>query len=247
MNYDTNSDSPIDPSIPALAGANANARVGDVSIFLCPSDPSTATTFNAGRLSYFGSMGATANSRDTSSLGGIFTMPYPANGSLMTGYPIAAVTDGTSNTALFSEVMRSGTSATTGSGIRDNRTVIINSGNAGYNDTDGTTISMCVDGSNWSSSIKYVGQEYYRSLISNFLYSHTVPPNWNKMVSSGTQHYSCGNSSFTSMHIAASSYHTGGVVLGLADGSVRFVADSISLTTWRAVGTRANGEVIPNY
>jgi hypothetical protein len=30
----------------------------------------------------------------------------------------------------------------------------------------------------------------------------------------------------------------------MVDGSVRFVSDGIDLTTWRAMGTRSNGEVI---
>jgi hypothetical protein len=30
----------------------------------------------------------------------------------------------------------------------------------------------------------------------------------------------------------------------MADGSVRFVKESISMNTWRAVGTRAGNEVI---
>jgi prepilin-type processing-associated H-X9-DG protein len=46
------------------------------------------------------------------------------------------------------------------------------------------------------------------------------------------------------MHIAASSYHTGGVNACMADGSVRFVSDGINFTTWRAMGTRAGGEVV---
>jgi prepilin-type processing-associated H-X9-DG protein len=42
---------------------------------------------------------------------------------------------------------------------------------------------------------------------------------------------------------AARSRHTGGVNVTLGDGSVRFVHDSISPTTWAAVGTRTGGEV----
>jgi prepilin-type processing-associated H-X9-DG protein len=41
------------------------------------------------------------------------------------------------------------------------------------------------------------------------------------------------------------SYHTGGVNVALADGSVRFVHSSIAGTVWRALGTIAGGEVIP--
>ncbi len=37
---------------------------------------------------------------------------------------------------------------------------------------------------------------------------------------------------------------SGGVNVLLADGSVRFIKNSISQATWFALGTRANGEVI---
>ncbi len=45
--------------------------------------------------------------------------------------------------------------------------------------------------------------------------------------------------------ITARSYHAGGIVtVAMMDGSVRTVAPSVSLATWRALGTRAGGEVI---
>jgi prepilin-type N-terminal cleavage/methylation domain-containing protein/prepilin-type processing-associated H-X9-DG protein len=44
---------------------------------------------------------------------------------------------------------------------------------------------------------------------------------------------------------SASSFHPGGVNALMADGSVRFARDTISPETWRALGTRAGGEVIP--
>jgi prepilin-type processing-associated H-X9-DG protein len=42
----------------------------------------------------------------------------------------------------------------------------------------------------------------------------------------------------------AESSHPGGVNVLLADGSVRFVKNSINQLTWFALGTKANGEVI---
>ena len=43
------------------------------------------------------------------------------------------------------------------------------------------------------------------------------------------------------------SYHSGGVNVLLMDGSVRFVASTIDLVTWRALGTRNGGEIVASY
>jgi prepilin-type processing-associated H-X9-DG protein len=42
--------------------------------------------------------------------------------------------------------------------------------------------------------------------------------------------------------IAARSYHAGGVNAGLADGSVRFVSETINIDNWRAAATADGGE-----
>lgn len=42
----------------------------------------------------------------------------------------------------------------------------------------------------------------------------------------------------------AGSYHTGGCQFALTDGSVRFISQNINMTTYRALASRANGEVI---
>jgi prepilin-type N-terminal cleavage/methylation domain-containing protein/prepilin-type processing-associated H-X9-DG protein len=44
---------------------------------------------------------------------------------------------------------------------------------------------------------------------------------------------------------AARSRHLGGVNASMCDGSVRFFSNSISLTTWRALGSMAGGEAVP--
>jgi prepilin-type N-terminal cleavage/methylation domain-containing protein/prepilin-type processing-associated H-X9-DG protein len=47
--------------------------------------------------------------------------------------------------------------------------------------------------------------------------------------------------------MTARSYHTGLVNVLLMDGSVRSVSNGVSLATWRALGTRAGGEVVGDF
>jgi prepilin-type N-terminal cleavage/methylation domain-containing protein/prepilin-type processing-associated H-X9-DG protein len=44
--------------------------------------------------------------------------------------------------------------------------------------------------------------------------------------------------------ITARSFHPGGVNVVLCDGSVRFVSQSVSVTTWQALGTMAKGDAL---
>jgi len=46
---------------------------------------------------------------------------------------------------------------------------------------------------------------------------------------------------------AFSSMHPGGCNGVLADGSTRFFADSIDITTWRGLGSRNGGEAIGKF
>jgi prepilin-type processing-associated H-X9-DG protein len=47
--------------------------------------------------------------------------------------------------------------------------------------------------------------------------------------------------------VTSRSYHTGVVNVLLMDGSVRSITNGISLSTWRALGSRAGGEVVGDY
>jgi len=51
--------------------------------------------------------------------------------------------------------------------------------------------------------------------------------------------YSAGRS-----YVSARSYHTGGVHVLFADGSVRLISDSINLDAWQAIGSIAGAEAI---
>jgi prepilin-type N-terminal cleavage/methylation domain-containing protein/prepilin-type processing-associated H-X9-DG protein len=246
LNYNVNSDAPINANFPALAGANAAARSGDVPIFLCPSDKSIAFTFtNAGRQNYMASLGGSSSYRGGTPIDGIFAIPFPPAGSEMKGISIAGVIDGTSNTALFSEVMRGTFPAGTASTTFDNTTNMIGPAYAGAQITDGRTVPQCNDATTRTAVIHYVGQQYYRNLPQVFTYSHTLPINWNRNTANpATQKYNCGNSAFNAVHQAASSYHTSGANVGLADGSVKFVPESTDFTVWQAAGSRAGGEAL---
>lgn len=45
----------------------------------------------------------------------------------------------------------------------------------------------------------------------------------------------------------ARSHHTGGVMTGLCDGSVRFITNSIARITWRDLGNRADGRTLAEF
>jgi prepilin-type N-terminal cleavage/methylation domain-containing protein len=51
-------------------------------------------------------------------------------------------------------------------------------------------------------------------------------------------------STTSEINISARSYHPGGVNATLADGSNRFIANSVNLQIWNALGTRAGGETV---
>jgi prepilin-type N-terminal cleavage/methylation domain-containing protein/prepilin-type processing-associated H-X9-DG protein len=57
----------------------------------------------------------------------------------------------------------------------------------------------------------------------------------------------CSNSPNTYSHKAARSRHTGGVNTLFGDGSIHFVRDTITLTTWRALGTMNGGDIVGDY
>ena len=247
LNYNTNSDLPVHSSFPSKAGANAQARVTEVSFFICPSDPSSAKTFNAGRLNYYGNQGTTANWRAGVGGPGAGVFQIPAAGASTTvwkGPTIIGLSDGSSNTAMFSEVMRGTfTGESSGAGQSDYTSISFGASISGAAMFDGRGVSGCSAGT-LSSPLRYTGQQYYRAIPQMMTYSHTLPPNWNRRTNNpSTQQYNCSQST-TFNHMAASSYHTGGVNVGMADGSVKSARDSVAFLVWQATGTAGGGEAL---
>jgi prepilin-type N-terminal cleavage/methylation domain-containing protein/prepilin-type processing-associated H-X9-DG protein len=262
------------PGIPAMPGVNLAARQQDIPIYICPSDPSTTIrganqsntsnlNYPEGRLNYLACLGtsnkgmptitgqsAQANATANPNLVGIFGLTYyPANNQILKGIPIVGIADGTSNTALFAEVMRTTDTWPHVSGIRTNTVIILDDSVLSYPEGDARAIPSCKAGGNpWTASISYDGLEFDRYLPGTTFYNHTLPPNWNKLTSDpNAQQYNCGSytspTCFYCVHMSAGSYHTGGANVGMADGSVRFVSDNIDFATWQAMGTRAGGDL----
>ena len=79
------------------------------------------------------------------------------------------------------------------------------------------------------------------------LYNHLRPPNDKQPDCRGGLPHSTRSDplwSWLSLNIAARSKHPGGVNSLMADGSVRFVKDTINVLVWQGLGSRNGGEVV---
>jgi prepilin-type processing-associated H-X9-DG protein len=92
-------------------------------------------------------------------------------------------------------------------------------------------------GAQWLMSIDYA--------TANNAYTHVMAPNSISCTGSNdsTGYYSSDNGGFGAA-ITATSNHPGGVNVGFCDGSVKFIQNSVTLTTWWALGTRSGREII---
>jgi prepilin-type N-terminal cleavage/methylation domain-containing protein/prepilin-type processing-associated H-X9-DG protein len=228
------------------AAGNEAVRSQDIPILLCPSDPSSGqfsvtvagSTLPVGRTSYQASLGGNAWYRNTDpATGGVFY----SNGSATqpaVGVKLLAISDGTSNTAMYAEVRR-GLMATSGSAVATSLTHVqaldYPTWDSALPANDLAPAAGCASAS--AAYYDYTGDEYYRNLVWTAYYTHTVPPNWTG--------FDCVRSvGLDKIHLAARSYHTGGVNVVRADGSVTFIRNSVDPAAWRAFGTRAGGETL---
>jgi prepilin-type processing-associated H-X9-DG protein len=89
----------------------------------------------------------------------------------------------------------------------------------------------------------------WNSIHAGTTFSTLFPPN--STIGDNTQGFCiaipgapCASQSLVNAYTLARSRHTNGVVVGLADGSVRFVSNNIDPNMWRWLGTRIGGEVV---
>jgi prepilin-type N-terminal cleavage/methylation domain-containing protein/prepilin-type processing-associated H-X9-DG protein len=262
---------------PVATGGTANSTAGLITIasLLCPSESLTHTasfTGTWGAASYAGNYGGPGT---ISSCNGLIV---PSRGDLFVTsnnlgpVSLAAVTDGTSNTAMFSEHLLGSWSsgadnpatspAVVGSQLGKRSIFLVNSVTpvpdqgaagvavaialiAGCKSLPGGT-APSADG---SAGANWLFTQGFDTV--DVSYSHVMTPN--TLTCSGAESGFFGaQGNFTSDGSGggslgastACSNHPGGVNVCFGDGSVRFIKDSIGTQTWWALGTRMLGEVV---
>jgi prepilin-type N-terminal cleavage/methylation domain-containing protein/prepilin-type processing-associated H-X9-DG protein len=219
--------SQINFSVAANNAANAGPTGTRIPSLICPSDvlgPNSLPPGQGGN-NYFANYGTNLHFFQNSSV---------ANGPFCLrdqGLTLLAITDGTSNTAAFSEVIKGDWNNAVYS-----RGDWLNAGGAGLPTTADQALAICQSvnpqnlGFQWFSA----GGEWLNDNNTGTAYTHVDLPNM-------TQCAWPGNLTFG---LSANSYHDNGVNLLLCDGSVRFVNNSVSIATWRALGTRNGGDLL---
>ena len=228
----------VDPDGTLAVGTpNDAAAKNRVTLFSCPSDPQNGVVPGS---AYFGTNYVACNGTGVmfDSNGAIVAYQKIAEGNgVFAQIPvrIADITDGTSNTAAFSESLVGSGATISGlpTDLQTIRRAILEV--AGGNDP---TPSDC-DGGNGTWNPRR-GEQWINGHYGNTLYNHFYTPNQ-------AGKWDCGNLSHNKGLTAARSAHTGGVNLLLCDGSVRFARDSVDPIAWRALATRAGGEVPGNW
>jgi prepilin-type N-terminal cleavage/methylation domain-containing protein/prepilin-type processing-associated H-X9-DG protein len=235
---------------------NKEAARARITPFVCPSDPGANTTYT-GRLaptSYTISAGPASNwSMRTNN---------PGFATLWKGSKVRDITDGTSNTIACAEAQiglntgrwdpsitpRSRWHRVTGAGRLQrgggtNNRVWRNT--QAHMDAINTYYDNCLArydaGSGWNGASDEQGRHWAGGRVYWGPWSTTlVGPNAGP---------SCDNdNSVTDMSIKEpSSYHTGGVQVLLADGSVRFVSENIDQGTWIAAGSIRGNETMGEW
>jgi prepilin-type N-terminal cleavage/methylation domain-containing protein/prepilin-type processing-associated H-X9-DG protein len=242
-------------------GANDTIIITKLNALLCPSDandPGAAYpftmkngsgTFAPGTTNYPNNIGTIYRSN-----GGLYDGPAyllgasqattattpvlantPSNGTLI----LAAITDGTSNTIIFSEWVK-GLNNTTSPGLQQiyNATLAFPTTNTYVPLT--TYFNSCYSSNAIHTSFSRKGIDWCNQWNGQGGgYSQVMTPNTKACYFSGdAQNY------VDHTLIGASSNHPGGVNVGMLDGSVRFVKNSVAQPTWWALGTNGGGEVI---
>jgi prepilin-type N-terminal cleavage/methylation domain-containing protein/prepilin-type processing-associated H-X9-DG protein len=237
------------------SAANSTAYNAKIAIFLCPSDP------NGGRVNdncYYGSVGPTTNAggdvppRPAGGACPNFASPTSGVFAFRLAYGIRDITDGSSNTIAFSEGLAGSSSQTVtpgnmimGAGLSGSAYFL----NATQNPTNvmadlQTCSNQYVPTNSGNISVGH-GHDWGIGGMGATLFNTIVPPNSTQYKWSACRTDCNGGCDGASMDYSnAQSYHPGGVNALMADGSVKFLKNTVALNIYWGLGTRAGGEVI---
>jgi prepilin-type N-terminal cleavage/methylation domain-containing protein/prepilin-type processing-associated H-X9-DG protein len=270
---------------PPIYGANTTVALVSIATLLCPSESLTKTpSFAISAASPTGYTGQLAVSNYAGNYGGPAAIKacsgsivpvkgnnltfqlMPANGETapLTGGPvrIQTITDGSSNTAVFSEHLLAFTTtpgttdpSVTPGGLNGKRGVFATTIQVGLDQASQANaqafMAACkaLPGTTQASTAAAFGAHWLLSLdyaTANNAYSHVMPPNGISCTGVQAATSSISNPQWGGIGaaITATSNHAGGVNVGFCDGSVKFVKDSVDIPTWWGLGTRAGRELI---
>jgi prepilin-type N-terminal cleavage/methylation domain-containing protein/prepilin-type processing-associated H-X9-DG protein len=217
---------------------NSTVSLGNIGMFICPSDTGDRV-FRQGT-NYAASVGPQFRYDNNGGGGvGMFTVPLALG--------LRDVTDGSSNTLAFSEVL-----------IGDNTTVTNNEAEVYTNlpwpvPNEGSGANQIVPDAlnNLQTYITNCNkQRPTKSNETNDAFSYWAAgrmhhgPIQGMMLTPNSTNADCSYYNAQGQMAAYRSRHSGGVNAMLADGSVRFVKNTISQANWWAIGTRARNEVV---
>lgn len=212
----------IDFHLPFNSPANASARLVELPILRCPSDLANSQPAAGGAINYFPNKGSSLKWQDPTANGALF---------FLSSTRFRDITDGTSNTAAFSE--RIVTDGSNGISTPHSDTYLSTANPA----TQDAAVQACqaVDVSDLANQFpQFMGAPW---IDGKHGYQHVNVPNGR----------SCAFQPAQMAAMTANSRHTGGVFVLLCDGSIRFVSSSLDVNVWRAVGTRDGGEIFGEF
>jgi prepilin-type N-terminal cleavage/methylation domain-containing protein/prepilin-type processing-associated H-X9-DG protein len=223
-----------------------NDNVGEyrVAIYLCPADGQTAdgtTTF--GWTNYHSNYGTYVTVEGH--WDGVFGPNFPVNSyAPMPGIRLTDITDGTSQTAAMSEVCRGPYNA---GDPFDPKADCFDGPNIPATSTLAAAraqlLALNWKGSNlagnsigWGNTWRYRGYPWREGSIWRTGYTHLLGPDQVCWLTNGD---------WWQLVTPSSSWHNNGVNSLFADGSVRFINDTIDPNVWTAVGSRNGAEPLP--
>jgi prepilin-type N-terminal cleavage/methylation domain-containing protein len=230
-----NISSQINFTVKESNAANDAARSYKISILLCPSDPVGDVPPGTGGTNYRFNQGYNilySGIPDTDPSKSNYGMP-PADGPFWDNSTVKLthISDGTSNTAAMSEKLKGDWSNSIVTARSDTFLLLDYPNNPDWWNSSCDSLDI-TDLSRQANSD--LGQQWLQGSHSNSGYYHTNLPNRRSCKKPGGR-----------VATLAGSAHAGfgGVNVVLCDGSVRFVTNSVSLSAWRALGSRNLGEV----